>query len=324
MNTAVLFVPQQEAWVVERMGKFYRILNPGLNFLIPVFDKVRYVQSLKEIAIDVPKQSAITLDNVTLSIDGVLYLRVVDPYKASYGVEDPEFAITQLAQTTMRSELGKIHLDSVFRERENLNISIVQVINKASEAWGITCLRYEIRDIKLPARVQDAMQMQVEAERKKRAAILESEGIREAEINVAEGKKRAKILSSEADQQEQINQAQGEAQGLLSRAQARARSLELLSNSLESKNGLNAASLNVAELYVAAFQQLAKTNNTLILPANCNDVSGMVAQAMATYQVLAKNNANQVMETPESKKTEEESSDSMAEYYSDDEEKPRR
>jgi len=233
MNTAVLFVPQQEAWVVERMGKFYRILNPGLNFLIPVFDKVRYVQSLKEIAIDVPKQSAITLDNVTLSIDGVLYLRVVDPYKASYGVEDPEFAITQLAQTTMRSELGKIHLDSVFRERENLNISIVQVINKASEAWGITCLRYEIRDIKLPARVQDAMQMQVEAERKKRAAILESEGIREAEINVAEGKKRAKILSSEADQQEQINQAQGEAQGLLSRAQARARSLELLSNSLE-------------------------------------------------------------------------------------------
>jgi regulator of protease activity HflC (stomatin/prohibitin superfamily) len=165
MNTAVLFVPQQEAWVVERMGKFYRVLNPGLNFLIPIFDKVRYVQSLKEIAIDVPKQSAITLgkknitifvskfklltslilDNVTLSIDGVLYLRVVDPYKASYGVEDPEFAITQLAQTTMRSELGKIHLDSVFRERENLNISIVQVINKASEAWGITCLRYEIR-----------------------------------------------------------------------------------------------------------------------------------------------------------------------------------
>ena len=164
MNTAVLFVPQQEAWVVERMGKFYRVLNPGLNFLIPVIDKVRYVQSLKEIAIDVPKQSAITLgnkfsifvnkyelltsfilDNVTLSIDGVLYLRVVDPYKASYGVEDPEFAITQLAQTTMRSELGKIHLDSVFRERENLNISIVQVINKASEAWGITCLRYEIR-----------------------------------------------------------------------------------------------------------------------------------------------------------------------------------
>lgn len=250
----MLFVPQQEAWVVERMGKFNRILNPGLNFLIPIIDKIKYVQSLKEIAIDVPKQSAITLgmilfkicfkvvtwfrffsDNVTLSIDGVLYLRIVDPYKASYGVEDPEFAITQLAQTTMRSELGKIHLDSVFRERENLNISIVLVINKASEAWGITCLRYEIRDIKLPSRVQDAMQMQVEAERKKRAAILESEGIREADINVAEGKKRAKILASEADQQEQINQAQGEAQGLLSRAQARAKSLELLSTALENK-----------------------------------------------------------------------------------------
>jgi len=302
------------------MGKFYRILNPGLNFLIPVIDKIKYVQSLKEIAIDVPKQSAITLDNVTLSIDGVLYLRIVDPYKASYGVEDPEFAITQLAQTTMRSELGKIHLDSVFRERENLNISIVQVINKASEAWGITCLRYEIRDIKLPARVQDAMQMQVEAERKKRAAILESEGIREADINIAEGKKRAKVLASEGDKQEQINQAQGEAQGLLSRAEARAKSLQLLSDALENKNGMNAASLNVAELYVAAFQQLARTNNTLILPANCNDVTSMVSQAMATYQTLAKTQGGlqPTVETAESKSNE----DPVAEYFSDEDDRP--
>jgi len=199
INTVVLFVPQQEAWVVERMGKFNRILDPGINVLIPVLDRIKYVQSLKEIAIDVPKQAAITSDNVTLNIDGVLYLRVIDPYNASYGVEDPEFAITQLAQTTMRSELGKITLDKVFQERENLNANIVEAINKAAQSWGITCLRYEIRDIKLPARVQEAMQMQVEAERKKRAAILESEGIRAADINVAEGKRQARILASEAE-----------------------------------------------------------------------------------------------------------------------------
>lgn len=318
INTGILFVPQQEAWVVERMGKFYQILKPGLNFLIPILDNIRYVQSLKEIAIDVPQQSAITLDNVTLSIDGVLYLRIVDPYKASYGVEDAEFAITQLAQTTMRSELGKIHLDSVFRERENLNLGIVEAINKASEAWGIACLRYEIRDIKLPPRVQEAMQMQVEAERKKRAAILESEGIREADINVAEGKKRSKILASEGDQQEQINQAQGEAQGLLSRAQARAKSLELLSAALENKNGMNAASLNVAELYVSAFQQLAKTNNTLILPANCNDASQMVGQAMAIYQTLAAKNSENASKATQSFYKEQHN----PEYYSDDEDKP--
>ena len=161
VNVGVMFVPQQEAWVVERMGRYHTILDPGLNFLIPVIDKIKYVQSLKEIAIDIPQQSAITKDNVAISIDGVLYLRIMDPYKASYGVEDPEFAITQLAQTTMRSEIGKMEMDGLFKERENLNISIVQSINTASEAWGIQCMRYEIRDIKLPERIQEAMQMQV-------------------------------------------------------------------------------------------------------------------------------------------------------------------
>lgn len=209
MNTGIIFVPQQEAWIVERMGRFNSILKPGLNILIPVIDRISYVQSLKEIAIDIPKQSAVTSDNVTLSIDGVLYLRIEDAYKASYGVEDAKFAITQLAQTTMRSELGKISLDSVFKERESLNIGIVEAINKASTAWGIECLRYEIRDIKLPERVQEAMQMQVEAERKKRARVLESEGMREAEINVAEGSKRSRILASEADKMEQVNKASG-------------------------------------------------------------------------------------------------------------------
>ena len=220
---------------MERMGKFSRILEPGLNVLLPIVDRVKYVQSLKEIAIDVPKQSAITSDNVTLSIDGVLYLRIIDAYLASYGVEDPEFAITQLAQTTMRSELGKMSLDKVFHERESLNVSIVESINKASLAWGITCLRYEIRDIKLPSRVHEAMQMQVEAERRKRAAILESEGVRAAEINVAEGKRQSRILASEAERMEQINKANGEAAAMLAVADARAKGLSVVAEALNSK-----------------------------------------------------------------------------------------
>ncbi|XP_045501966.1 stomatin-like protein 2, mitochondrial [Colias croceus] len=293
LNTIIMFVPQQEAWIVERMGKFHRILDPGLNILWPIVDKIKYVQSLKEIAIDVPKQSAITSDNVTLSIDGVLYLRIIDPYLASYGVEDPEFAITQLAQTTMRSELGTISLDKVFRERESLNVSIVDSINKASEAWGITCLRYEIRDIKLPSRVHEAMQMQVEAERRKRAAILESEGVRAADINVAEGKRQARILASEAEKQEQINKASGEAQAMLAIAEARARGLQRVAAALGAPDSKHAASFSIAEQYVAAFNKLARTNNTLILPANAGDVSNLVAQAMSIYSTVTAHN-NQV------------------------------
>ncbi|XP_041984926.1 stomatin-like protein 2, mitochondrial [Aricia agestis] len=289
INTIIMFVPQQEAWIVERMGKFHRLLEPGLNLLWPIFDKIKYVQSLKEIAIDVPKQSAITSDNVTLSIDGVLYLRIVDPYLASYGVEDPEFAITQLAQTTMRSELGKISLDKVFRERESLNVQIVDVINKASEAWGIACLRYEIRDIKLPTRVHEAMQMQVEAERRKRAAILESEGVRAADINVAEGKRQARILASEAEKQEQINKASGEAQAMLAVAQARAKGLQMIASALSLPESKNAASLSIAEQYIAAFNKLARTNNTLILPSNAGDVPNLVAQAMSIYSTVSGN-----------------------------------
>merc|ERR1719244_2577937 len=248
-----MFVPQQEAWVVERMGRFNSVLEPGLNILFPVIDKVRYVQSLKEIAIDIPQQSAISLDNVAINIDGVLYLRVMDPYKASYGIEDPEFAITQLAQTTMRSEIGKISLDMLFKERENLNIQIVRAINAASEAWGIQSMRYEIRDIRLPERIQEAMQMQVEAERKKRAAILESEG-----------QARAVIVAGEA----------------------RASSLRAVADALGGAQGGDAASLAVAENYVKAFGELAKETNTLLLPANAGDVTGMVTQAMSIYKKL--------------------------------------
>ncbi|CAF0884526.1 unnamed protein product [Adineta ricciae] len=285
-NTVVLFVPQQEAWVVERMGKFYKTLNPGLNLLLPVIDRISYVQSLKEIAIEVPSQTAISKDNVTLNIDGVLYLKVFDPYLASYGVEDAEFAVTQLAQTTMRSEIGKISLDTVFRERESLNIGIVDAINKAAKAWGINCLRYEIRDIRLPAKVQEAMQMQVEAERRKRATILESEGIRESQINKAEGTKQATILASEGFRLEQINNATGEADAIRAKAQARAEALKIISDQLQAEEGRNAASLQIAEQYVHAFGNLARTNNTILLPSNTGDMSSMVASALAIYNNL--------------------------------------
>uniref|UniRef100_A0A8D0AT77 Stomatin-like protein 2, mitochondrial n=1 Tax=Sander lucioperca TaxID=283035 RepID=A0A8D0AT77_SANLU len=288
MNTVVLFVPQQEAWVVERMGRFHRILEPGLNFLIPILDRVRYVQSLKEIVIDVPEQSAVSLDNVTLQIDGVLYLRILDPFKASYGVEEPEYAVTQLAQTTMRSELGKLTLDKVFRERESLNSNIVHSINQASDEWGIRCLRYEIKDIHVPPRVKESMQMQVEAERKKRATVLDSEGMREAAINVAEGQKRAQILASEGEKAEQINKAAGEAQAVLARAEAKAKAICMLSDALTQQNGDAAASLSVAEQYVSAFSKLAKESNTILLPSNTGDISGMITQAMTIYSTMAK------------------------------------
>ncbi|NXL50641.1 STML2 protein, partial [Podilymbus podiceps] len=289
VNIGVLFVPQQEAWVVERMGKFHRILEPGLNFLIPLLDRIRYVQSLKEIVINVPEQSAVTLDNVTLQIDGVLYLRVMDPYKASYGVEDPEYAVTQLAQTTMRSELGKLSLDRVFRERESLNANIVDAINQASDCWGIRCLRYEIKDIHVPPRVKESMQMQVEAERRKRATVLESEGTRESAINVAEGQKQAQILASEAEKAEQINKAAGrEANAMLVKARAKAEAIQLLAAALAQQHGSAAASLSVAEQYVSAFSKLAKDSNTLLLPANTGDVTNMVAQALGIYSTLTK------------------------------------
>ncbi|KRZ67264.1 Cactin, partial [Trichinella papuae] len=263
-NTVVLFVPQQEAW--------------GLNILVPIVDQIKYIQSLKEIAVEIPQQSAITVDNVALNIDGVLYLRIVDPYKASYGVEEPEFAVTQLAQTTMRSEVGKITLDTVFREH---------ALNKAATPWGITCMRYEIRDMKMPKKIEEAMQMQVEAERRKRASILESEGVRVAEINVAEGKKSAKILASEAEMQEKINTAQGDASAILARAEAKAKAIQIIANALTSKDGHSAATLAIAEQYVNAFGNLAKTSNTLILPADASNLTGVVGQALTMYKAFS-------------------------------------
>ncbi|KAL1932664.1 hypothetical protein VTP01DRAFT_8342 [Rhizomucor pusillus] len=287
-NTIIKFVPQQEAWIVERMGKFYRLLEPGLNIIVPFIDRIKYVKSLKETAIEVPSQSAITQDNVTLELDGVLYFRIIDPLKASYGVEDAEFAITQLAQTTMRAEIGQMTLDRTLAERAHLNANIVDAINSAAEDWGIRCLRYEIRDIHPPAKVVESMHQQVSAERTKRAQILESEGARQAAINVAEGRKQATILASEADKAEQINRAAGEAEAILLRARAAAQGIEKVAEAIGRANGRDAVSMTVAEKYVEAFGKMAKEGTTMIVPASANDAASMVAQALSIYKSINK------------------------------------
>lgn len=250
---------------------------------MPIIDSIRYVKTLKEVAVEVPTQSAITQDNVALAIDGVLYYRVVDPYKACYGVEDADFAITQLAQTTMRSEIGKLTLDRTLAERNLLNVSIVEAINEAAVHWGIRCLRYEIRDIQPPESVVKAMHSQVSAERQKRALILESEGNRQSAINVAEGQKQALILASEAAKQERINQATGEAEAIIAKASATATSIEAVSQAI-ARHGHQAVSLMVAEKYIGAFSNLAQRSTTLLLPSGASDPASLVAQAMAIFR----------------------------------------
>ncbi|KAJ3157169.1 hypothetical protein HDU89_002581 [Geranomyces variabilis] len=287
-NTIIKFVPQQEAWIVERMGRFNRILEPGLAILYPFIDSIRYVKSLKEVAVEIPAQSAITHDNVTLELDGVLYFRVVDPYKASYGVENAEFAIMQLAQTTMRAEIGQMTLDRTLAERNHLNQAIIKAINEAAHEWGIKCLRYEIRDIHPPENVVAAMHQMVGAERRKRAEILESEGARQASINVAEGRKQSAILESEAVKLRQINHASGEAEAILLRAQANAQSIERIAHAIQSNGttGQDAVALSVAEKYIDAFGNLAKEGTTVVVPSNVADVSGMVTQMMSVFKAV--------------------------------------
>ncbi|KAI8986399.1 hypothetical protein BDB01DRAFT_785505 [Pilobolus umbonatus] len=285
-NTIIKFVPQQEAWIVERMGKFDRLLEPGLNILVPIIERIKYVKSLKETAIEVPSQSAITQDNVTLELDGVLYFRIVDPFKASYGVEDAEFAITQLAQTTMRAEIGQMTLDRTLAERAHLNSNIVESINSAANDWGIRCLRYEIRDIHPPARVVESMHQQVSAERTKRAQILESEGARQAAINVAEGRKQATILASEAERAEKINMAAGEAEAIKLRAHASAEGIQKVAHAISAQHGNDAVSMTVAEKYVEAFGRMAKEGTTIIVPASTSDAASMVTQALAIYNTI--------------------------------------
>lgn len=277
INYGVRVVPQQQAWIVERLGKFGRVLESGLHFLIPIVDKIAYVHSLKEEAIPIPNQTAITADNVAIAVDGVVYLRVNDPVKASYGVDDYYFATTQLAMTTMRSELGKMTLDKTFAEREALNISIVEQINKATHDWGVECLRYEIRDITPPAGVRQAMDMQAEAERKKRATILDSEGQRQSEINVAEGARQSLIL-----------QAEGEARATITKARATADSVRVIAEAIRKHGGSEAVSLRIAEQYIKAFSHLAKSTNTMLLPTNAGDPTAMIAQALSIYKNVVK------------------------------------
>lgn len=286
VNTIVNFVPQQEAWVVERFGKFHEILEPGLQILYPIVDEIKYVHSLKEIVIEIPSQSGITRDNVTMHLDGVIYIKIGDPFKASYGVEDPEYAVSQLAQTTMRSELGKLKLDAVFKERDALNTLIVEAINSAARPWGLECLRCEIKDISLPDKVVEDMQRQVSAERRKRAQVLESEGDREAAINVAEGGKIAQILASEAEKAEQINQATGEAEAIRLKALATADAIEALAKTIEKPGGSDAVSLRLAQEYIEAFGKLAKETNTMLLPTNAGDPASMVTQATTIFDTL--------------------------------------
>ena len=285
-KTAIV-VPQQSAYVVERLGRYSGTLSAGFHVLLPFVDTIRYRHSLKEIAVDIPAQVCITRDNVQVGVDGVLYLRVLNPERASYGITDYMFAISQLAQTTLRSEVGKIDLDKTFEERTNINTAVVSELDKASEAWGVKVLRYEIKNITPPHDILAAMEKQMRAEREKRAVILTSEGTRDAAINTADGVKQEVIKASEARKQQQINEAEGEASAIMAVATATAEGIRRVAEAIKLPGGFEAVQLRVAEQYVTQFGELAKKNNTLILPANVSDVGSMIALAMKSIQVSA-------------------------------------
>ena len=282
-KTAVV-VPQQSAYVVERLGKYAATLDAGFHILLPFIDRIRYKHSLKETAIDIPEQVCITRDNVQVSVDGILYLKVLNPQRASYGISDYNFALIQLAQTTLRSEIGKIELDRTFEERTNINVQVVNELDKASDPWGVKVLRYEIKNITPPKGVLDAMEKQMRAEREKRAVILTSEGERDAAINQAEGEKQQVIKASEAKKQQQINEAEGGAAAILAIAQATAEGLRKVAETIQVPGGQEAVQLRVAEQYITKFGELAKTTNTLILPATVSDVGSMIALAMSAIR----------------------------------------
>src|SRR5688500_8024936 len=271
ISKIVRVVPQQQAWVVERLGKYHETLGAGLHILWPALDTVRYKHSLKEIALDVPEQICITKDNVQVGVDGVLFFKVLNPERASYGISDYTYAISQLAQTNLRSEIGKIDLDRTFEERTNINIQVVQEVDKASEAWGVKVLRYEIKNITPPQDVLAAMEKQMRAEREKRAVILQSEGERDASINSAEGHKQQVIKNSEAKRQQQINEAEGQANATLAVATATAEGIRKVAEATMISGGFEAMQLKLAEQYIAQFGNLAKAGNTMIVPADLSD-----------------------------------------------------
>jgi regulator of protease activity HflC (stomatin/prohibitin superfamily) len=284
---AVRIVPQQSAYIVERLGRYHGTLTAGLNFIIPFIDRVTYRHTLKEQAIDIPEQVCITKDNVQVGVDGVLFLRVVDAQKASYGIGSYLFAITQLAQTTLRSEIGKIMLDRTFEERSTINALVVTELDKATEPWGVKVLRYEIKNITPPKDVLGAMEKQMRAEREKRAVILTSEGERDAKINRAEGEKQEVIKQSEAAKQQQINVAQGQAEAIREVATATAQAVRQVAAAISERGGMEAINLRVAEQWIAQFGHVAKETNTLILPTNLADVASLIAAAMSTLKTAA-------------------------------------
>jgi len=282
-KTAVV-VPQQNAIVVERLGRYHATLNAGFHLLVPFVDVIRYRHSLKEQAIDIPAQVCITRDNVQVGVDGILYLKVLDPERASYGISNYTFAIIQLAQTTLRSLVGKIDLDRTFEERSSINTEIVSELDKASEAWGVKVLRYEIKNIEPPQDIIAAMEKQMRAEREKRAVVLQSEGQRDAAINTAEGEKQQVIKASEAKRQQQINEAEGQASAIRAVATATAQGLREVATAIQTDGGREAVQLRVAEQYVTQFGQLARTTTAVVVPANLTDVAGMIAAAMRVFE----------------------------------------
>ncbi|HLN55397.1 MAG TPA: stomatin-like protein [Bacteroidales bacterium] len=279
----IKIVPQRTAIIVERLGKYRATFTAGFQILIPFIDKVRYRHTLKEQAIDVAPQICITRDNIAVEVDGILYLQVLDPQKASYGIDNYRFASIQIAQTTMRSVIGKLELDRTFEERETINVTIVEAVDKASEPWGVKVTRYEVKNISPPQSIKDAMEKQMRAEREKRAVIAESEGTKQAKINNAEGDKQELIKKSEGEMQKRINEAAGRASEIEQLAKATANGLRAIALAISEENGLNAVNLRIAEQYLQEFGKLAKSNNTMILPSNLTDIAGVVATATSVF-----------------------------------------